>query len=278
MIKEIIKKLTLTILPLLVSGNVVGETKNENQFNVEIYNYAKTEKIDEIDDAANSLLFIAQYPFAFDGMKKVDIKININNEYKESTSNHDRDNCKIEINYTKELKTLVYKDLTTDLILASLHEIGHCVLGKEILHKAPNWADELQLSTQEKSLLWENLKEKNKKAFENIKKDRDCNKDKKCLPSEVFNKYPPMLAYHEMFADLWSITKYSEISCKNSEENLKHLEEYRIKGFMENPDTLYQSFMPIYYIKDIWECGKKFDFKELTFYTQKGFIDYLSNR
>ena len=53
MIKEIIKKLTLTILPLLVSGNVVGETKNENQFNVEIYNYAKTEKIDEIDDAAN---------------------------------------------------------------------------------------------------------------------------------------------------------------------------------------------------------------------------------
>lgn len=273
-----IKYLVFTILPLLVSGNVFAETTNENQFNVEIYNYAKTDKIEEIDDASNSLLFIAKYPFALDGMKKVDIKININNEYKESISNYDRDNCKIEINYTKNLTPLVYKDLTTDLILASLHEIGHCVLGKEILHKAPNWADELELSTQEKSLLWENLKKKNKKAFENIKKDRDCNKNKKCLPSEVFNKYPPMLAYHEMFADLWSITKYNEISCKDSKENLKQLEEYRIKGFMVNSDTLYQSFMPIYYINDVLGCGKKFDFKELTFYTQKGFIDYLSNR
>lgn len=276
MIKKIFKTLTIS-LPLLVSGNVFAK-EQKGALNIEIYNYAQVSDISKLDNAANNLLFLSNYPFAIDAISNIDLKININDEAKESTSNYDRKNCKIEINYTKDLKPFIYSSLDLDLMMATLHEIGHCVLGKEILHKAPNWHPDLQLSQSETSLLWERIQKKKQKAFENLKEDRDCSEHKKCTPQEVFNMFPPMLGYHEIFADLWAITKYAEITCAGAKENMKTLENFRIQNFLSNPHHLHQSFLATYYLHDNWQCGKKFDFKELTFYTQKGFIDYLSNQ
>lgn len=265
-------------LPLLVSGNVFAMDKNYDPISIEINNKTDLQDISLITDASMALKFLKNYPSAIDGMNKVTIKININDKAKESTSNYDRKNCQIEINYTKDLKPYIYKNLMTDLMITSLHEIGHCVLGKEILYKTPTWKNNLNLTSDELQSFTLKIEEKRKKAFDEIKSKRKCSTDNKCIPQEVFNTYPPMLSYHETFADLWALAKYSEISCNDSKEIIETLENYRSKNFLKNPQVLNQSFLATYYMRDIWECGKKFDFDELNFYTQKGLIDYLGNQ
>lgn len=274
MIFNIKKTILLISLPLLVSGNVFAM---DNNFFVEFTNHTQNKNTSLLEEATNSLWFLTNYPSVTDRVKNVHIKVNVNNKFKESTSNYDKNNCQIEINYQKDLNPHIYKNLNIDLMIASLHEIGHCVLGKEVLLAPIQWQKNLNLTNEDLDNLSKKIDDKKEKAFKNLKNNRDCNKDKKCIPQEIFTTFPPMLAYHEIFADLWAIARYSEISCNSAKETILTLEKYRSNVFLKNPKVLNQSFLSTYYMQDTWECGKKFDFKELTFYTQKGLIDYLDN-
>lgn len=269
--KKTALKITLT-LPLLVSGNVFGAEK----INIHIKNNTNLQDLSTIEDAVKSIKLLKYQENIVKGIDKIDIAININEEPKESTSNYDRKNCEININYTKNLRPLVFSNFSTDITVATLHEIAHCLLGKEIIFKGFKWNEKLDLSPQEINILSEKNREKSEKAFSTLK-ERDCSENKKCTPNEVFTIFPPHLAYHEIFADLWALAKLKDISCNAGIRAFDELESYRLKQFVNNPKVLHQSFLATYYLRDNFECEKKFDFHELNFYTQKGFIDYLSN-
>lgn len=266
-----IKKLSI-ILPLLVSGNIFA-----NELTVTLNNNTQIKDLSVMQKPLSGVTFLKFYPQIYEGIDKIKIKVNVNNKLVESISNYDSQNCEIEINYGKDLKPLVFNNLTDDLIFAVIHEIGHCRLGSSMLTEPLKWIPTLNMQESEMTSINQKIIEMNKEAFNNLK-ERDCSKDKKCIPSDVFKKYPPMLAYHEIFADLWAITKFKEISCEKSKQVFKRIEEYRYKDYEKNPKTLHQSFLSTYYLQDAFSCENKFDLNALTFYTQKGFIDYINSQ
>jgi hypothetical protein len=203
-------------------------------------------------------------------IKNLDITISLN--HKKSTnslSNLNTNFCKININY-QNLKPVILSTFKDDLTFMLWHEISHCMLGKNILLNNYNWIT---------------IHNQNEISQLNIKIDQrtdDSLRDIHCIQCENnnFKIAPPMVAYHEMFADtqasMWWIQQNKNIN------ELKLLFLKRLKYYQENPkgETHISNFdIPIILAKrkNIYKMNQQNIFLEAKKITEIGFIKYLKN-
>jgi len=164
-------------------------------------------------------------------------------------------NCYVHVNYKKN-NLLFFNNLNEDITFILLHEISHCVLGKEQLYKNNiNWmVDVTKENLQELSLL-ENL------SLSMIEKNKN-------------NLAYPYIVYHEMFADINAV--HLMITKKEELAKLKKLIKARKTQFKKNKlSSSYTDFaFPFfeYFLKNNTE--NKIDDLSIKI-TQLGFIKYL---
>lgn len=185
-----------------------------------------------------------------------------------SFSNANKNSCNITLNYDINLKGLLLKDYSNDLSFTYFHEISHCILGKKIFMTGVLWEPALNLSVTR-------IAEINKQIdilTEQATVQMQC--DTNCLSINVFKKPPPLVVYHEMFADISAILLLG--NCKKNEDLFKEIKNTRENNYLSSPSVnMYQSFRVFNYISPDELCNKKFDFKIISYYTQKAFLNYL---
>lgn len=223
----------------------------------------KNIEIVELIKDASSILQIKQF-----SSLEVNFKINENNN-KVSFSNADDKNCKITLNYDTSLKGLILKKLKDDILFTYYHEISHCLLGKTIF---------------EKGLTWKNL---DSKYVDNINKKIEVLTDnaligvqceKNCLSVNTFKTAPPLIVYHEIYADLMAFNLFAQYDCVKMNEIFPEIREQRLKKYRSNKvSSTHQSFRSIVYIKNIDFCQKTLQFDNIQKLAELGFLDYLKS-
>lgn len=203
-------------------------------------------------------------------IKNLEITIALNNKKPtNSLSNLNYNFCKININYNT-LKPVLLYNFKDDLTFMLWHEMSHCMLGKNILFNNYHW---ITINNQSEIL-----------KLNNIIMNRTNNslKDIHCLQCEnnSFKIAPPMIAYHEMFADtqasIWWIQQHKNIN------EIKLLFLKRLKYYNQNKvgETHISNFdIPLILsnIKNISKIKPKDVFLKAKKLTEIGFIKYLKN-
>lgn len=185
-----------------------------------------------------------------------------------SFSNANKNNCNITLNYDVNLKGLLLKNYNTDLSFTYLHEVSHCILGKKIFNTDISWEPSLNLSKTKIQEINEQiniLTEKNTTQMQ-------CTSN--CLATKIFKQPPPLVIYHEIFADISAILLLAD--CHHNEKLLKQIRITRENDYLSSPVlNMHQSFRVFNYISPKELCGKKFDLNFVSYYTQKSFLNYL---
>ncbi len=210
------------------------------------------------------------YPYWKNKIKKLDINIELNpQKATDSLSNLNSKYCKIQINY-QNLKPIILSNINDDLTFMIWHELSHCMLGRNILLKKYHWLT-IHNSNEIKELN-EKINQRTNLSIKNISCLQCENKD--------FKIAPPLVAYHEMFADtqasMWWIQQHKSIN------EIKLLYLKRAKYYNKNPqgETHISNFdIPIILKnkKSISEMSVKKIFENAKKITEKGFIQYLKN-
>lgn len=198
----------------------------------------------------------------------VNIKI-IEQNNKISFSNADENKCKITLNYDSSLSGLLLKNLKNDIIFTYYHEISHCILGKKLFESGVRW----------KSLNSKNIDKINKK-IETITNDAligvQC--EKNCLSVNVFKIAPPLIVYHEIYADLMAFNFFSKYDCIKMNEIFPEIRTQRLKKYKKDIlSSTHQSFRSMVYIKNKNFCKNNLDLDSIQNLTEKGFLDYLKS-
>lgn len=178
-------------------------------------------------------------------------------------------NCEINISYSESMQPFLLEDINKDIAFVVTHEIGHCILGKEIFNKI-NWQYDISL---EKKKLIQNIIKKQTDAAIKIKNNK----------TEIIAPLP-MIVYHEMFADTFSAIWLYNNGIINLSDIQNIAKERKIQYFVKQEKTAYLSFLPLYdYINmiDNKSVNTTMNINETiqltTLIVQKNFIQYLMN-
>lgn len=191
----------------------------------------------------------------------LDLNINIGMQYKtgsytDAKSNH----CKISINY-KNREPLLLDNFHEDLQFILAHEIGHCILGKEVFYQQKfNWVIELKEIEKINSQL-----ESQTNLSINSLECKTCS----------FKVAPPIAVYHEIYADIYALNWLS-----GNEKNLQTIlavSKKRINEFNQDPLTSFygSGFSIPILLEYMGENSKLTTIKKVETISQKGFIRYL---
>lgn len=176
-------------------------------------------------------------------------------------------NCEINISYSENMPSFLLDNINKDIDFVVTHEIGHCILGKEIFSKI-NWQYDLPV---EKKKLIQNIIKKQTDAAIKIQNNK----------AEI-NAPLPMIVYHEMFADTFSSIWLYNNNIINVSDIKNIAKERKIQYFVKQEKTAYVSFLPLYdYInmisnKSVYKTTNVDETIQLTtLIVQKNFIQYL---
>lgn len=207
--------------------------------------FAKNNKIEQFDNKYAIKYWINHYNYS------INDKANIDNSFSIL-----QNGCTIELNNNNN-KPVLMKIKSKDFEFTFLHEISHCILGKEIFYQPIDW--KIDISTEEKEKIEKMINE-----------------------NEYFylkNKKTPLIKviYHEIFADTFAAILYLRNN-PNAEQDLKVLLNNRI---MQNKNP-YDSHLSVSSIKYILK--NKEEIKNLTIeklkdkaikITQEKLLDYI---
>lgn len=208
-------------------------------------------------------------PVIINHLEHLDVSVVIKNNALPISLSNASSNCHINVNYDTSLKGVLLKNFYQDLQFTIYHEISHCVLGKKIFRQGIDWNAQLNLSK-------ENINQFNLK-IKSLTEETTLQCSAPCVTQNVFNKPPPLTVYHEMFADIMAMFLYQRNNCREAFEILPEITLYRYEKYHANPvKNIHQSFLAFNYWNNDKFCGKEIDFNKISFYTQKGFIDYLN--
>ena len=165
-------------------------------------------------------------------------KINEDSNNEESVSKINN-GCQIEINYLKNKIPVLMNTIEKDFEFTVLHEMGHCVLGKDIFYQNIDW--KIKISQNEKIKINE-LISQNEKFY-------------------LDNKKTPLIKaiYHEIFADSFASLCYLQ---KNSYgyTDIKFLMNKRYSNQIRNPYETHLSYKAMKYVLTL----NQKDIKDLT--------------
>lgn len=149
----------------------------------------------------------------------LDININLGLQYNTSSFTDAKTNiCKININY-HDRKPLLLDRFTDDLQFILAHEIGHCILGKEVFHNSKfKWV-----------IIEKDLDKFDRQIIEQTNLSINTLECKTCS----FKVAPPIAVYHEIYADVYAINSLA-VNEKNLQLILK-LSKKRIDEFEKKP-------------------------------------------
>jgi hypothetical protein len=209
-------------------------------------------------------------PYILNNLDSLAVEININKKSKRiSLSNADK-NCKVNLNYEPNLNGVLINPFEEDLLFTYFHEISHCLLGKELFKTGLKWDNALKLTEEQ-------ITQRNDKIdtlTDQSTIQEQCNTN--CIAINVFKKPPPLVVYHEMFADTMGIYFYQQYDCKIATKIFSEIENLRFDKYVKDKvKNMHQSFRAFNYISFREFCNKPIDFKKISFYTQQGFLDYL---
>lgn len=176
---------------------------------------AQNNKIEQIDNKYKIKYWMNHYTYS----------INDNATIDNSFSRFGQKGCVIELNRNNS-KPVLMKTKKKDFEFTFLHEISHCVLGKEVFYQPIDW--KIDISKEEKEKI-----------------------EKMIVENESFylkNKKTPLIKviYHEIFADTFASMLYLRNN-ENAEDDLKVLLRNRITQ-NENPYDSHLSVSAIEYI------------------------------
>ncbi len=188
--------------------------------------------------------------------QSLNVNINIGHEFENySYTDSNPNKCTININY-KEKKPIILNSFYDDLFFIILHEMGHCVIGKEVF-----FSDDFPWLIEEGKSFNNLINHLTNIAVNNV----ECID---CL-NKKFKVSPPKLVYLETFADLYAIYFMIE---KNKSIHIVPLSKYRIDQFYNSPiNTPYASFFAV----PIFLKSSPHETKIIEEFAQKGLIEYL---
>lgn len=235
-------------------------------------NYVKDINLAKVQNTLKILQQATLNPYILNNLDSLSVDVNIlEKSNKVSLSNAEK-KCKISLNYDNKLQGVLINPYEDDLIFTYFHEISHCMLGKNIFREGLKWEPSLNLNKDK-------IQEKNDKIellTEQTTVQEQCFHD--CVAINVFKKPPPLVVYHEMFADTMGIYFFQQYDCKNARKVFKEIENLRFDNYAKDKvKNMHQSFRVFNYINAKEFCNKKIDFREISFYTQQGFLDYLDD-
>lgn len=189
-----------------------------------VITFAQTSSIKSLDNKYDLKYFITQYSYTYNNNKKTDNSFSIL-----------QNGCSIELNHN--IKPILMKTIKKDFEFTFLHEISHCILGKEVFYKPIDWKIDISKNEKEK--------------IEKIIKENEL--------LYLKNKKTPLIKviYHEIFADTLATMLYLRNN-KNAEKDIEVLLNNRIIQ-NENPYDSHLSVSAIEYI-----LSKKENIKDLT--------------
>jgi hypothetical protein len=253
LIKKFILGAAFIVCPFFQSAVMAEEKK----FNI---HYNLLDKDNDIKDIVENTL---HHIIKKDGkdIPFLDLSINIGQQYKTASYTDAKNNyCKIDISYHNQIPLLL-DNFQDDLQFILAHEIGHCILGKEIFYKQKfNWV--IQLDDIEKINTY--LENQTNLSINSL----EC----KTCP---FRVAPPIAVYHEIYADIYALNWLSA-----NEKNLYKilaLSKKRINEFNQNPlISFYGSGFSIPILLEyMGEKNQLPTAQRVEEVSQKGFINYL---
>lgn len=241
------------VCPFFQSSSLAAEEK----FTVN-YNISKEDKdIGEITE--KTLLKIIQTDGKYIPFLEVNINLGVN--YKTGSYTDAKNKyCKININY-HDREPLLMDSFYDDLQFILVHEIGHCILGKEIFHQQKfNWV--IEDKTIEKF---------NQQLVDQTNLSINSLECKTCS----FKVAPPIAVYHEIYADIYALNWLTI-----NENNLKlilNLSKKRIDAFEKNPlSSFYASGFSIpTMLEYLGQSANLNNREKVEIISQKGFLKYL---
>jgi hypothetical protein len=191
----------------------------------------------------------------------ISLNVNIGEQYETSSyTNAKNHQCQININY-HDKRPLLMDNFNDDFEFILAHEVGHCILGKEIFYKNNfNWI----IKDEPFEVLNKQIELQTNLSINTL----DC---KKC----PFKVSPPIAVYHEIYADIYGIAWLVEN--KKNLQPILTLSKKRVDSFNKNPiNNFYGSgfSMPIL-LEYIDGNSKLKNFNTIEIVAQKGFAEYL---
>lgn len=123
-----------------------------------------------------------------------------------SFSNGSAYDCHINLSYKNLKKPVLLLDIETDILFTLLHETAHCILTKDIMYQPIDW---INVSNNQAFIL------------QNIINKQEA----KYLNDRI--KVPPMLIYHEIFADTFAAIVLKNNNPQTFYLHLNHLIKMR---------------------------------------------------
>ncbi len=188
----------------------------------------------------------------------INIKIDISkNNQQDSFVKYINNSCSVNINFSEE-KPHIFNKFTDDFEFVLLHEIGHCLLNKNIfLSESFFW--DISLSDSEISYL-KSLSNKVEKPITD------------CLGCESKKDFNVLIAYHENFADIFSIN-YMNNKNKNYPIILYN---YRYSNFLKSPlNTNYISHLALEKFINL-KNNKEIKIIEMKIIAQESMLNYVN--
>ena len=235
-------------------------------------NYSSQANLKKVQNSLNLIKKATLSPYILNNLDSLSVEINVTKQSKKISISNAAKKCEITLNYDIDLRGVLLDSYEEDLLFTYFHEISHCILGKEIFKDGLQWNNSLKLNQEQ-------IKQNNEKI--DILTDEATIKEQcsnKCLATNVFKKPHPLVVYHEIFADIMGMFFYQEYDCKAASKIFGQIEGIRFDSYTKyKVKNVHQSFRAFNFISFRELCNKPIDFKEISFYTQQGFLDYLNN-
>lgn len=176
-----------------------------------------------------------------------------------SFSNGNAYECKIDMVYNGNKKPVLLNNLNDDIFFTILHELAHCVLTREIMFLPMDWIDIHPASGEIQQFI-------NREEYKFLMQK---------------NYYPPpMLVYHEIFADTLTTLILKFYGEKNFNQNMRILIEKRKHVALHNKRAEHMSYKSLEEVQDlnIKNYHENDLLKLATQISQKNFLLYLNKR
>lgn len=146
----------------------------------------------------------------FNNLNRLNIDIifskNVKNISKSNGNNYD---CIVTLNYQNKKRPVLLTTIDKDIEFTTLHEIGHCILNKDTMFK---------------KIAWQNISILQQQQLERLISKKEENYLKE------IEKVPPLLVYHEIFADTYSVLAMKMKPYQNYIKDMHNLISIRFKN------------------------------------------------